>query len=116
MLIEETSDFVSPISGEDIQHALTSGKIAAEIAIKALELESYSKNILKQYKSHPKIKKTIRSFKMKLSMREFFYTNHGEKLNTIFELTQKDSEFKQNVVDIFMSKTIPSKELLSKIT
>jgi geranylgeranyl reductase family protein len=115
MLIGDTGGFVSPISGEGIQHAILSGQTAAEIAIKALELEDYSKNMLKQYKNHPKIKETVRSFKTKRSMRDFFYTNQGEKLNRIFELTQKDPEFKQNVVDIFMSKTIPSKEFLSKI-
>jgi geranylgeranyl reductase family protein len=115
MLIGDTGGFVSPISGEGIQHALLTGNIAAEIAIKALDAEDYSKNLLKQYKTHPKIKETLRSFKLKLSMRDLFYTNRGERLNRIFELTQKDPEFKSQVVDIFMSKSIPSKEFLSKI-
>jgi geranylgeranyl reductase family protein len=114
MFIGDTGGFVSPISGEGIQHALLSGTIAADTAIKALELEDYSKKILKQYKTHPRIKETVRSFKMKHIMRNYFYTNHGEKLNRIFELTLKDPEFKTNVIDIFMSKTIPSKEFLSK--
>ena len=115
MLIGDTGGFVSPISGEGIQHALLSGQISAEVAIKALESEDYSKNMLKQYKGHPKIKNTARIFKTKLAMRDFFYTNRGEKLNKIFELTQGDPEFKKDVVDVFMSKTIPSKEFLSKI-
>jgi geranylgeranyl reductase family protein len=115
MLIGDTGGFVSPISGEGIQHALLSGKIAAEIAIKALDAEDYSKNMLKQYKTHTSIKETVRSFKLKLSMRDFFYANHGESLNKIFELTQKEPEFKSQVVDIFMSKSMPSKEFLSKI-
>ncbi|MFX0008879.1 MAG: hypothetical protein ACFE9R_01080, partial [Candidatus Hermodarchaeota archaeon] len=96
-------------------HALLSGQISAEVAIEALQLEDYSKNMLKQYKSHPKIKNTARIFKTKLAMRDIFYTNRGEKLNKIFELTQEDPEFKKDVIDVFMSKTIPSKKFLSKI-
>jgi geranylgeranyl reductase family protein len=114
MLVGDSGGFVSPISGEGIQHALLSGKVAAETAINALDTEDYSKDMLKQYKSHPLIKETARSFKLKLSMRNIFYANHGEKLNKILALTHKDPEFKSQVVDIFMSKTIPSKEFLSK--
>ena len=114
MLIGDTGGFVSPVSGEGIQHALLSGNIAAKTAIKALEIEDYSKSMLKKYKSHPRIKETVRSFKMKYSMRDLFYKNHGESLNKIFELTQKDPEFKNNVLDIFFSKTLPNKEFLSK--
>jgi len=115
MLIGDTGGFVSPISGEGIQHACLSGKVAAETAIKALESENYTKNILNQYKRHPDIKKLVRSLKLKLSMRSFFYTNKGEDLNKIFNLTENDAEFKSQVVDIFMSRSIPSKEFLSKL-
>jgi digeranylgeranylglycerophospholipid reductase len=115
LLIGDTGGFVSPISGEGIQHACFSGKIAAETAIKSLEVEDYSKNVLKQYKNHPKIKELIRSLKLKLSMRGFLYANKGEDLNKIFDLTEKDPEFKTQVVDIFMSKSIPSKDFLSKL-
>jgi digeranylgeranylglycerophospholipid reductase len=115
LLIGDTGGFVSPISGEGIQHACFSGKIAAETAIKSLEVGDYSKNVLKQYKNHPKIKKLIRSLKLKRSMRKFLYANKGEDLNKIFDLTEKDPEFKTQVVDIFMSNSIPSKDFLSKL-
>jgi len=115
LLIGDTGGFVSPISGEGIQHACLSGKIAAETAIKALEAEDYSKEVLKQFKSHPKIKRLIKSLKLKRSMRKFLYANKGEDLNKIFDLTEKDPEFKTQVVDIFMSNSIPSKEFLSKL-
>lgn len=115
LLIGDTGGFVSPISGEGIQHACLSGKIAAETTIKALEAEDYSKEVLKQFKSHPKIKRLIKSLKLKRSMRKFLYANKGEDLNKIFDLTEKDPEFKTQVVDIFMSNSIPSKEFLSKL-
>ena len=76
---------------------------------------NFVKKILKQYKNHPKIKKLIRSLKLKRSMRKFLYANKGEDLNKIFDLTEKDPEFKTQVVDIFMSKSIPSKDFLSKL-
>ena len=72
------------------------------------------KKKLKKYKNHPQIKNTVRSFKMKSSMREFFYKDHGERLNKIFEQAQRDSEFRIRLLDIFFSKSIPSKEFLSK--
>jgi flavin-dependent dehydrogenase len=114
MLVGDTGGFVSPISGEGIQHALLSGKIAGETAIEALEAEDYSKSMLKKYKTHPRIKETVRSFKMKHSMQDLFYKNQGESLNKIFELAQKDNDFKDNLLDIFFSKKLPSKEFLSK--
>jgi len=115
LLIGDTGGFVSPISGEGIQHACLSGNIAAETAIKALEAEDYSKEVLKHYKSHPKVKRLIKSLKLKRSMRKFLYANKGEDLNKIFDLAEKDPEFKTQVVDIFMSNSIPSKEFLSKL-
>ncbi len=115
MLVGDTGGFVSPISGEGIQHAMLSGKIAAETAIYAFEEEDFSKNTLKKYKNHPQIKNQVRSFKLKSSLREFFYKDNGKLLNKIFKLAEKDPEFRSQVVDIFMSKKVPSNEFLSKI-
>jgi len=115
LLIGDTAGFVSPISGEGIQHALLSGEIAAEIAINSLEKEDYSKNILKNFKTHSKIKQQITSFKLKKSLREFFYKENGKFLNKILELAERDPDFRSQVVDIFMSKSVPSREFLSKI-
>jgi geranylgeranyl reductase family protein len=115
MLVGDTGGFVSPISGEGIQHAMLSGKIAAETAINALEIEDFSKNTLKKYKNHPQIKKQVRSFKLKNSLREFFYKDDGKYLNKIFKLAESNPEFRSQVVDIFMSKSVPSKDFLSKI-
>jgi digeranylgeranylglycerophospholipid reductase len=115
MLIGDTVGFVSPISGEGIQTALISGKAAGETAIKALELEDYSKNILKSYKIYPDIKKVIKSFKLKKVMRQFFYANEGEDLNKLLALTENDDEFKGKVINLFMSRNIPVEEIFSKL-
>ena len=57
MLVGDAGGFVSPISGEGIQTAVVSGKIAAETAIEALQNEDYSKTSLKRYKTNQDIKK-----------------------------------------------------------
>ena len=115
MLIGDTAGFVSPISGEGIQTALTSGMAAAETAIKAFEVEDYSKNTLKQYKNLPVIKKVNSAFKLKRSMRTFFYANKGEDFNKLLGLAEKDQEFKNQVIDVFMSRSVPNKEFFSRI-
>lgn len=115
MIIGDAAGFVSPISGEGIHAAIVSGQIAAETAIKALEMEDVSKKILKQYKNHPNIKKIIRNFKLKHSMVEFFYENNGVNLNTMFSLAAKDNTFKTQVIDMFFFNLTPSKEFFERI-
>lgn len=117
MLIGDTGGFVSPISEEGIHTSVVSGKAAAETAIEALQEEDFSKNILKKYKKRIDIKQIIRNFKLKLSMRKFFYENKGKNLNNMFELSEKDFKFREQVVKMFGSKTdiAPSKDFLKRI-
>ena len=115
MLIGDAGGFVSPISGEGIQTAVTSGKVAAETAIKALQKEDYSKTILKAYRTSSKIKDVIMNFKLKRSMIKFFYENKGKNLNKMLHLAEKDSEFRDQVVNMFAYGEIPSKDFLAKV-
>jgi geranylgeranyl reductase family protein len=115
MLIGDTGGFVSPISGEGIHTSIESGKAAAEVAVKALEEEDYSKIFFKKYKIHPEVKRITRNFKLKRSMIKFFYEKRGENLNKLLALAEKDPEFKNHVVDMFLSKSLPSKEFFSKL-
>ncbi|MFX1388957.1 MAG: NAD(P)/FAD-dependent oxidoreductase [Promethearchaeota archaeon] len=115
MLIGDAGGFVSPISGEGIQTAVISGKIAAEIVIKALENEDYSKNTLKMYRTNPEIKKIIRNFKQKFSMINFFYENNGKNLNRMLELAELDSIFREQVINMFAFGEMPSKDFIQKI-
>ncbi|MFX1388771.1 MAG: geranylgeranyl reductase family protein [Promethearchaeota archaeon] len=115
ILIGDNGGFVSPISGEGIHTAIISGKVAAEVAINALQKEDYSKNTLKEFKTNSEIKKMIKNFKFKNSMVKFFYDNKGANLNNLLILTENDPEFKSHVVDMFLSKSLPTPELLSKL-
>ena len=115
MLIGDAGGFVSPISGEGIQTSVISGKVAGETAIEALQEEDYSKNILKKYRTNPEIKNIIRNFKLKRSMIKFFYENKGRNLNKMLSLSEKDLEFREQVVNMFTYGEIPSKDFLAKI-
>ncbi|MFW9864684.1 MAG: NAD(P)/FAD-dependent oxidoreductase [Candidatus Thorarchaeota archaeon] len=115
MLIGDAGGFVSPISGEGIQTAVISGKVAAETAIKALQNEDYTKNSLKKYKSNLEIKDIIRNFKLKRSMINYFYENEGKNLNNMLKLAQEDPKFRTQIVNLFAFGEIPSKDLLARI-
>ncbi len=115
MLIGDAGGFVSPISGEGIEFAVTSGKIAAETAIKALQNEDYSKASLKIYRTNKEIKNIIRNFKLKTSMINFLYENKGSNLNKMFKLSEVDSEFREQVVNMFVFGEMPSKDFITKI-
>lgn len=115
MLIGDAGGFVSPISGEGIQTAVSSGRIAGKTALIALEKEDYSKSMLKKYRMHQEIKDIIRNFKLKRSMISYFYKNKGENLNTMLSLSEKDTEFREQVVNMFAFGEIPSEEFLTKV-
>jgi digeranylgeranylglycerophospholipid reductase len=115
MLIGDAAGFVSPISGEGIHPSIVSGKVAAEASINAIKKENISKETLRFYKTHPNIKKIIRTFKLKLSLVEFFFENRGKNLSTMFDIAQKDDEFREEVIGMFLFNKIPSKNFLLKI-
>ena len=117
MLIGDTAGFISPINGEGIYASVYSGKAAAEVAIEALENEDYSKNTLKKYKKHSDIKHFINSFKMRRSVAKFFVENKGVNLNKMFELAEKDSNYKEQLIGLFLTKAdiTPSKDFFTRI-
>lgn len=115
MIIGDAAGFVSPISGEGIHPSIVSGQIAAETAIKALEEEIISKHMLKRYKSHPNIKKIIRNFKLKNSLVDFFFDNKGRNLSKMFKLAEKNEEFREEVIKMFIFNQIPTKDFLLKL-
>lgn len=115
MTIGDAAGFVSPISGEGIHSSIVSGKFAAETAINALEKESISKGMLKQYYSIPNIKKIIRNFKMKSLIVDFFFENEGINFSRMLKLAGRNDKFKEEVINMFLFNQIPSREFILKI-
>ena len=102
-------------TAEAMDLSATSGKIAAKTAIKALQNEDYSKASLKSYRTNREIKNIIRNFKLKTSMINFLYENKGSNLNKMFKLSEIDSEFREQVVNMFVFGEMPSKDFIAKI-
>lgn len=115
MIIGDAAGFVSPISGEGIHPSIVSGQIAAEAAIQALQTDDISNRTLKYYKNHKYIKKMIRNFKLKRSMVEFFYEKQGVNLDAMFQLAEKNVDFRNEVINMFFFNAAPSKDFFSKI-
>ncbi len=115
ILVGDAAGFVAPISGEGIHGAIVSGQVAGETSIKAIEREDFSADSLKEFKRHPNIKKIIRLFKFQRKFVNFFYENEGENLNKIFKMAEKNKEFKENVINIFIFGRTPPKDFISKI-
>ncbi|MHA2391753.1 MAG: NAD(P)/FAD-dependent oxidoreductase [Promethearchaeota archaeon] len=115
MIIGDAGGFVSPISGEGIQTAVTSGKVAAETAAIALQTEDYSQKMLKKYRTDPAIKDIIRNFKLKRSMINFFYENEGKNVNKMLSLAESDSMIREQIINMFAFGEIPSEDLIAKI-
>lgn len=115
MIIGDAAGFVAPISGEGIYPSIVSGKKAAETAINALENDDISTKALKKYKLNSDIKNIIREFKMKYSLVDFFYENHGQNINKMFKLAKEDVDFKNEIVNLFLFNATPSKDFFSKV-
>jgi hypothetical protein len=48
-------------------------------------------------------------------MVEFFYENKGRNLSNMFRLAERNDDFRENVVDMFLFNAVPSKEFFAKI-
>lgn len=115
MIIGDAAGFVSPISGEGIHASIVSGNVAAETAIMALANEKISRETLRRYKSHPYIKKIIRNFKLKIAIANFFFENKGRNLSKMFQLAEKEENFRDELVNMFLFNQAPSKDFLLKL-
>ncbi len=115
MIIGDAAGFVSPISGEGISSSVVSGSAAAETAISAIEEEDISNQTLKKYRFHPIVKKIIRNFKLKRSLADFFFEHKGRNISKMFELAQKDDDYREEVVDTLLFNNTPSKDFLLKL-
>ena len=114
MIIGDAAGFVSPISGEGIHASIVSGQIAGETAVMALENENISKESLKKYKTHSYIRKISRNFKLKRSLAHFFFENEGKNLSKLFELAEKETKFREELINLFLYNQAPSRDFILK--
>ena len=77
---------------------------AAEVAINALEKEDYSKDTLKEYRTHPEVKNLRRVFRSLLRFRDFFFEENGKYLNEMLERAENDPEYREKVLNMLFAK------------
>lgn len=104
MLIGDTAGFVSPISGGGLYRAVLSGNISAEVAINALMREDFSKKVLSNYARNSSIKEIIKKFKVLKVIRKFISEGGSQNINKMFNLAERDPEYRKQVINLFKSK------------
>lgn len=115
MLIGDAAGFVNPISGEGICPSIASGKAAAETGINALENENISQQSLRNYKFHPTIRKIARSYKLTRSLLDFCFENQGQNFSKMCKIAEKDSDFREKVVNMFLFSKAPPKDFITRL-
>ncbi|HUX99973.1 MAG TPA: NAD(P)/FAD-dependent oxidoreductase [Candidatus Deferrimicrobium sp.] len=120
MGVGDCMGFVAPIIGEGIFSALLTGKLAAETAIKALELGDYSKKILKDYQKAWMKFGLKEGYEFQRMMRDAVVDNINENFNKMIDWALQDEQNKKLLGEMFVSGTslvgnIPP-ELISKLT
>ena len=115
MLIGDAAGFVNPISGEGICPSIASGKAAAETGINALENENISQQSLRNYKFHPTIRKIARSYKLTRSLLDFCFENQGQNFSKMCKIAEKDSVFREKVVNMFLFSKAPPKDFIMRL-
>ena len=104
LCIGDVAGFVSPVTGEGIHQSMHSAIAAAEVAINALEKEDYSKDTLKEYRTHPEVKNLRRVFRSLLRFRDFFFEENGKYLNEMLERAENDPEYREKVLNMLFAK------------
>lgn len=82
MIVGDAARFINPLTGDGIKTALLSGKYAAEVAVKSIKNEDYSKEFLKEY--YDITEEKINQYHKKYNkIKEFLLTLDDSQLNKI---------------------------------
>jgi len=117
MGVGDSVGFVSPVIGEGISYGMTSGKLAAETAIEAIENGDYSTNVLKNYKKKLRKEKLFSIFSAHKMFRDLLMENLNDNINAIIKLANSSPDV-QKLIKLALTEEgvddIPP-ELLVKI-
>ena len=104
LCIGDVAGFVSPITGEGIHPSMQSAKAAADVAVNALEKDDFTKDTLKEYRTHPEVKRIRKVFKSLLRLRDFLFEENGKNLNEMLARAENDPEYREKALSIFFAK------------
>ncbi len=107
MGVGDAMGFVAPIIGEGIFSALLTGKLAAETAIKALEIGDYSKAVLKEYQKSWVKYGLKEGYNFQRMMRDGIVEggNINESFNKLIDWALEDEYNKNLLGELFVSGT-----------
>ena len=85
VVIGDAAGFISPLSGEGLYYAISSGKFAAETMIDALEKEQYNKKKLSIYQS-----KWQNEWGFEIAFQKFFTKNFHHQVERFMKYVSLD--------------------------
>ncbi|MEN6328746.1 MAG: NAD(P)/FAD-dependent oxidoreductase [Methanobacteriaceae archaeon] len=88
LVVGDAAGMVNPLTGGGITSGMTGGRIAGEVAAKAIENKSWSANSMEEYKKRCQ-EEVSDSFKKYLKTKEYLLSLSDEELNSIAEAFQK---------------------------
>ncbi len=92
MGVGDAVGFVSPIIGEGISYGMTSGKLAAETAIQAIEKGDYSISILKNYKKKLRKENLFTIFSAHKVFRDLLMDDLNNTVNALINLANSNPD------------------------
>lgn len=107
ILVGDAAGFISPLTGDGLYYAISSGKYAAETIIKALEAESYSSKFLKKYELCWQ-----NEWGSELALLKFFTRNFHNQTERLMKYTSLDEKLRTNLQDIYTGRKDASKLIL----
>lgn len=108
MLVGDAACLVDPFTGEGIGNALTSGKLAAEMALLALEKKDFSQTFLQPYENN--VWKELGA-ELDLSYQLQKYSKHKPLINFIFSRAQKNPKIAAALSEMLVNETPREKTL-----
>ncbi len=95
LLVGDAASLIDPLSGEGLGNAMIAGKIAAKIAVEALEKKDFSENFLKKFDTElwnemgAEVQTSYRLQKLA--------TQFPQLINVLVERAQKDEHFRHEI-------------------
>ena len=109
IVVGDAAGFISPLSGEGLYYAISSGKFAAETVIDALNKERYTEKNLCIYQS-----KWQNEWGFEIAFLKFFTRNLHNQAERLLKYVSLDEKLKSNLLDIYTGRK-NSSELLWKM-
>ena len=104
IVVGDAAGFISPLSGEGLYYAISSGKFAAETMIDALNTEQYDGKKLSVYQQ-----KWQKEWGLEIAFLKFFTRNLHNQVERFMKYASLDEKLRSNLLDIYTGRKDSSK-------